>query len=217
MAAIATVDAGTTRKGARRAQQILNAALEEIVETGYADLSLNAVARRVGISQGNLQYYFPTRSHLLQAAFAEQIERHKKRWIAVYRQPAANPRERLKNLIALELDANRDTKFVAQVRERWSLAERDRELRRLSNESHRWATGRYAKLINEIRPDLDKRRCRQLSLVVYAVMIGTAPYFGPEAAVPGMSSGLDDVIETTIFNTIEMAERRTDHKGRQHR
>lgn len=198
-------DVAATQKGARRAAQILHAALEAIVETGYAGLTLDAVARRVGISKGNLQYYFPTRSDLLQAAFAEQIESHKKTWLAVLDEPAGEARARLCKLIGFELEANRDPTFVAQIRERWSLAERDRELRRLSNNWHRWVTGRYGSLINDIRPDLDKRTCRQLAIMIYAMLIGSVPYFGPESAVPSMSRGLDKRIETTVLQMIDTA------------
>ena len=198
-------DAAATRKGSRRAAQILQAALDVVVEAGYNDLTLEAVARRVGISKGNLQYYFPTRSDLLQAAFAEHVEAHKRIWLEVHDAPAPNARERLRRLVAFELAANRDPRFVAQVRERWSLAERDRALRRLSNNWHRWVTGRYANVIGTIRPELDKRACRQLGIMIYAMMVGSSPYFGPDRAIPSMSNGLDKRIEDAVFQMIEAA------------
>lgn len=199
-------DAAATRKGTRRAAQILQAALDVVVEAGYNDLTLEAVARRVGISKGNLQYYFATRSDLLQAAFAEQLEAHKRAWQGVHDARATDAWARLRRLIAFELEANRDPKFVAQVRERWSLAERDRELRRLSNNWHRWVTGRYASLVAMLRPDLDKRACRQLGIVIYAMLIGSSPYFGPDRAIPSMSGGLDKRMEDAIFHMIEAAD-----------
>ena len=198
-------DAAATRKGTRRAAQILRAALDAVVETGYSDLTLEAVARRVGISKGNLQYYFPTRSHLLQAAFAEQIETHKRTWQDVHDAPAPDARTRLCRLVAFELAANRDPRFVAQVRERWSLAERDRELRRLSNTWHRWVTGRYAGVVGAMRPDLDKRACRQIGIMIYALLVGSTPYFGPDRALPSMSRGLDGRIEDTVLRMVEAA------------
>ncbi len=199
------VEAGVTKKGARRATQILNAALEIVVEVGYAELTLDAVARRVGISKGNLQYYYPTRSDLLQAAFAEHIGKHKTEWCTVHDRPADNTTERLRHLIAFEFETNRDPKFVARIRERWSLAERDRDLRRLSNEWHGWVTGRYAKLVGAMRPDLDNRTCRQTAIAIYAMLIGSGPYFGPQRAVPQMSRGLDLRIENAIVHVIETA------------
>ncbi len=198
-------DAAATRKGTRRAAQILQAALDAVVETGYNDLTLEAVARRVGISKGNLQYYYPTRSDLLQAAFAEQIEAHKRTWQDIHDAPAPDARTRLRSLIAFELAANRDPRFVAQVRERWSLAERDRELRRLSNTWHRWVTGRYAVIVGALRPDLDSRACRQVGIMIYAMLIGSTPYFGPDRALPSVSRGLDQRIEDAILRMVETA------------
>lgn len=169
-------DVAATRKGTRRVVEILQAALEHIADSGYQSLSLERIADRVGISKGNLQYYFPTRSNLLQAAFAEQIERHKKQWSTVIGLPASGADARLRRLIAFELEANLDRTFVALVLERWALAERDPALRALTKSWHSWVVGQYAQLIAELRPDLEKRALQQLATLAYSMLVGLAPY-----------------------------------------
>ena len=149
------------------------------------------VADRVGISKGNLQYYFPTRSRLLQAAFAEQIERHKAQWAAVISRPAPNATERLRRLIAFELEINTDRTFVALVLERWALAERDTALRGLTKGWHDWVVGQYARLIADMRPDLDKRAHRQIATMAYSMLVGLAPY-SPRS--PGLEGRVADAV-----------------------
>jgi AcrR family transcriptional regulator len=194
-----------TRKGSRRAAQILSATLDAIAEAGCQDLTLDGVAQRVGIAKGNLQYYFPTRSELLRAAFAEQIERHKAAWLDVADRPARDAAERLRHLIAFELATNRDRKFIALVLERWSLAGRDEALQALGNDWREWVTERYAELIAELRPDLNMRACRQLAMMAYALMVGSAPYFGESYGGARTTGGLDKRIEEAIHAMIETA------------
>lgn len=193
-----------TRKGTRRAAEILQAALEQIADAGYQSLSLERIAARVGIRKGNLQYYFPTRSDLLQAAFAEQIERHKAQWSAVIARPAASAAERLRRLVAFELDVNLDRRFVALVLERWALAERDKALRVLTKGWHDWVVGQYARLIAEMRPDLAKRAHRQIATMIYSMLVGLAPY-APRDGVPS-AAGLDARVADAVLTIIKSAK-----------
>lgn len=188
-----------TKKGTRRAAEILQVALEHIAHAGYQSLSLERIAGRVGISKGNLQYYFPTRSHLLQAAFAEQIERHKAQWASVIGRPAANTTERLRRLIAFELEINTDRTFVALVLERWALAERDVALRSLTKGWHDWVVGQYGRLIADMRPDLDKHAHRQIATMAYSMLVGLAPY-SPR------SPGLEGRVAEAILSMIKAAK-----------
>jgi AcrR family transcriptional regulator len=53
--------------GAR--EQIVRAAAESLLETGYAGTSVRSIAARAGVAIGNLQYYFPSKSELLVEAW----------------------------------------------------------------------------------------------------------------------------------------------------
>jgi AcrR family transcriptional regulator len=49
-------------------QRLLDAAVDELVESGYAGLTTPAVARRAGVSRGAQQNYFPHKATLVVAA-----------------------------------------------------------------------------------------------------------------------------------------------------
>ncbi len=49
--------------------QIVRAAAESLLESGYAATSVRSIANRAGVAIGNLQYYFPTKSELLVEAW----------------------------------------------------------------------------------------------------------------------------------------------------
>ena len=50
-------------------QQIIHAAADSLLESGYSGTSVRAIATRAGVAIGNLQYSFPTKSELLVEAW----------------------------------------------------------------------------------------------------------------------------------------------------
>lgn len=56
-------------------QKILNAALQVLMDSGFAALTQTRVAEAAGVGQGHLTYHFPTRSDLLKAVVDESKTR----------------------------------------------------------------------------------------------------------------------------------------------
>ena len=63
-----------------RKQQILQSAIEIIVNEGYGDLTMRALARANGIQLGGLQYHFPTWEHMLRALVAHTGEAYRRKF-----------------------------------------------------------------------------------------------------------------------------------------
>src|SRR5437763_3347430 len=61
--------------GVSAREQIVRAAAESLLESGYAGTSVRSIASRAGVAIGNLQYYFPTKSELLIEAWRHLTER----------------------------------------------------------------------------------------------------------------------------------------------
>jgi AcrR family transcriptional regulator len=188
------IEPTATPKGAARAARILDETLAFITEHGHQDLTIEEIARRVGIAKGNLQYYFPTRGDLLRAAFAAQMDRHKTDWLTTEEAPAKDDTERLRRQITFELQTNRDIAFVTQVTERHALSRRDPLLRNIGNDWLQWVTGRYADLIAGQSPGLPRQACLHRAVALYALLVGSYRYTGAEPAVPEAADGLDDAL-----------------------
>jgi AcrR family transcriptional regulator len=94
---------GSRAKGQERINEVLDAAEHQLKLHGSEGLTIRAVAEDVGISVGNLQYYFPTRAELLDAVF--------QRMATVFEEQAVgddlpdNPRDRLVHLVRYWLEA----------------------------------------------------------------------------------------------------------------
>jgi AcrR family transcriptional regulator len=61
-------------KGERRRLEVLEHARAHLIQVGLEGFSLRHVADSVGITLGNLQYYFPTRDDLLAAVVRAEID-----------------------------------------------------------------------------------------------------------------------------------------------
>jgi AcrR family transcriptional regulator len=72
--------AGGSRDGGERREQMLRAALEVIIERGYAETRIADVAERTGTSPALVIYYFKTRDQLL----TEAIRYSDDTWYAEY-------------------------------------------------------------------------------------------------------------------------------------
>ena len=98
--------AGDAGRGARdggeqRREQMLRAALDVIVERGYADTRIADVAERTGTSPALVIYYFKTRDHLL----TEAIRYSEDSWYAEY----------LRRMEQIPTAAGRLTELIAMI------------------------------------------------------------------------------------------------------
>ena len=63
---------GSTAQGQRSRDRVLKAALELITEVGIDQVRLAEIARRAGMSSGQVMYYFTTKEHILLETLAWQ-------------------------------------------------------------------------------------------------------------------------------------------------
>lgn len=64
------------RKGDERRQAIIDTARRVLIEHGPDAFVLRDIAEQLGITHGNLQYYFPTKNALLVAIFDQELEKY---------------------------------------------------------------------------------------------------------------------------------------------
>jgi AcrR family transcriptional regulator len=101
-----------TRKGAERIADIVEAGVYILRTEGFTALTKRRIAKRLGISDGNVSYYFPTRESLWQGVIEYELKTHYEKHYSI-------------------IDASKDdaeSRFDEFVR-RWFLEYKDRELR----------------------------------------------------------------------------------------
>lgn len=64
------------RKGPQRRQTIVDAARQKLIDAGLPGLVMRDLAESLGITHGNVQYYFSTKDDLLIAIFEQEVKRY---------------------------------------------------------------------------------------------------------------------------------------------
>jgi AcrR family transcriptional regulator len=168
--------AGPQQERSRRTRTaLLDAALDVLVERGYAATTTVEVARRAGVSRGAQLHHFPTKAELLTAAMSHLCERR----VDEYRLTFATldpSMPRLDAAIDLLWQMYQGPTFIAWA-ELWVAARTDPELRPLILEQNRRFVEQTRKIYWGIVGPQAAAGAEMLELgldFAYALMDGTA-------------------------------------------
>ncbi|MEQ8495891.1 MAG: TetR/AcrR family transcriptional regulator, partial [Gammaproteobacteria bacterium] len=161
-----------------RARHILETAVDVFLEKGYAHFTVRAVAEAAGVSIGNLNYYFPRKSDLLQAMVEHVIDGYLGEFERQRQRSPDCPRAQLRQVIAFwieDLGTTRTTRFFPEL---WALANHDGEAARLMEYVYERARGVLIELLGEVCPDLPREDIDVISVLMTATMEGLTLFAG---------------------------------------
>jgi len=163
-------------KGEERIAGVLLAAEDLLTQRGAEGVSLRDVADRVGISVGNLQYYFPTRAALLDAMF----ERHTKIFEDELIARAAgvdDPRQRLELLIDywLGVQHTRGQSFFWYL---WATSAHDERARQIMDRVYGALPKQMGQWLREIHPALTRGESLRRAAAIASLIEGSGLFVG---------------------------------------
>src|SRR4051794_29966132 len=166
---------------------LLDAAIETLVEVGYAALTTRGVSDRAGVSQGAQQHYFPTKAALVQAAIG-RVAPQLIPFLIGEADPGGSERER----VELLLDRMWEIHLLPATRaafELYNAARTDPELAAGIASAHNQAAALTQAAAAQVVPDLATTPgFAAWVLVALSTLRGTAFV----SAVPGTAPGLAD-------------------------
>jgi len=80
-----------TKKGAERIAEIVKVGAEVLLDEGFSSLTKRRIANRLGISHGNVSYYFPTRESLWHAVIDYELKEYYQRHHADFKADPNDP------------------------------------------------------------------------------------------------------------------------------
>lgn len=107
-----------TRKGARRIADILAAGVDILRSEGFTALTKRRIAKRLGISDGNVSYYFPTRESLWAGVIEHELTTYYDRHYRSFKSPDQDPHAHFDEFVRLWFREYRDREmrvFFAQL------------------------------------------------------------------------------------------------------
>lgn len=188
-------------KGMARLISILDAAREQFMEAGYGGFTMRRVAKRAGITIGNLNYYYRTKEDLLRDLleyvindYLEEFER--RRQIA-----GQSPEKQLLAVLKFWIDDLNTPETTSFFPELWALGNHDPYIADLVDDLYAKARLPLNELIPQINPTLTRKEVERMALYICAAMEGLTVFVGNGKA---WANQIGDIRQITIRNFMAM-------------
>jgi AcrR family transcriptional regulator len=189
------------RKGEAKRQQILDTAKQMLLDGGVDAFVLRDVAERVGITHGNLQYYFRTKQDLMVAIFDQEIAKYTD---SLQEAVAATTtrRGRLGAIIDAGLKELRspDTALWRMV---MSMADHSPDMAALLKKENDLYQSVVVKELKQIAPQLSSQRRRQIARIIQAILDGLGIQFVHEDPDSAEMRALESEIKAAIVALVD--------------
>ena len=166
-------------KGNQRIDQIIRAARDILIRTGYHGFTMRAVAAECEISVGNLNYYYASKADLLADLLEIVIEGYLADFDDILSESdPQTPEQALEGVIRFiiaDLGTRETTVFFPEL---WALANHDANASKRMHELYAKARLVFDDLIPKINPALSKSEVRQVSLFLSASLEGLTIFVG---------------------------------------
>lgn len=98
----------------RTKAQLFAAALQLISEQGFTGTTVDAIVERAGVAKGTVYYHFKSKTELVEALIASELEPLAERFAKAARS-SADPLERVMAIVRVELEWIRDNRAFAKL------------------------------------------------------------------------------------------------------
>lgn len=169
---------GAYAKGQARALEILEAALDLLVDQGYRAMSMRRIAAACGITLGNVTYYYPTKDALVRDLLDGVLATYEDAFDHIRQDPSLSPQDQLVAIIQLLLDDIQTKKTTHLFPELWALANHDPFIADRVDELYRRVRVVLNELIAILNPALTPDERETVALFVSASLEGTTMFAG---------------------------------------
>ena len=181
-----------TEKGSERIRVILEEAKNTLVEEGFSGLSFRSIAKRAGITVGNVTYYFPSKDDLLVELAGYIFDRWEARFRRNLPPDLTDKMEIFLYSIRYMIAENKRVKSNRLLQEMWAMANHSAAVMKMLDafycKMRAWIEGMLA----DIAPNQPLRRRRLRAALITAQVEGLMVLIGPNRMVHKELEGLED-------------------------
>ena len=160
-------------KAAERRSLILEAAATILLEKGFSALTVRNTSEVAGIRMATLQYYFPSRQHLFEAAFANIVD---KTWAemmnTVDRHGTLDAKDHLQQFVEAMCNSTFNSPLVGFFVELWAAARVHPYAAEIMVNYYEDALEVFTKLIRAAHPKHSVQKSRRLATLALSIIEG---------------------------------------------
>lgn len=188
--------AGTAvrERGRERALDILAMAKTILVQEGLPSLTTRRVADELGISVGNLAYYFPSKDALLKAIIDHVIEGYDEELEQEFRTFPDDPTHRLKAFLRYLVRDTMKPEVQGFFYQFWGLTKTNVQVAVARQQMYEHFTGQLLQQLADIHPHRSMKELKNVALGMLACIEGLHVVFGTSDTFTEDNPGFDDYI-----------------------
>ena len=183
---------GATEKGNERIRSILEEAKNALVEEGFSGLSFRTIAKRAGITVGNVTYYFPTKDHLMVELAGYIFDRWDVRFHRDLPKPLTAKMDIFLYSIRYMIEENKRVKSNTLLLEMWAMANRSTSVMRMLDTFYAKMRSWIEDMLVDINPTLSGRKRRLRAALITSQLEGLMILIGPKRISHKELVGLED-------------------------
>ncbi|CAN1552146.1 AcrR Transcriptional regulator [Sphingomonadaceae bacterium] len=191
-------------KGVIRRQQIIDTARQTLIEFGITGIVLRDIAEKIGITHGNVQYYFATKDHLLVAVFDQELERYTES-MHVALSESSTKSGRVSAIVdsAVEMIANESTSLWMML---FSLARQNPQLCLILERISRRYDESLAAKLSIVDPNLSPQRRHHIAQMIRMMLDGLGVHAAFEQLNSASMIALRGEMKAAILAWLDMNE-----------
>lgn len=189
------------RKGEEKREQIVETARRVLLKDGPEGLVLRNVAEQLGITHGNLQYYFRTREDLLVAIFDQEVAKYTDSVKAAVAATSSR-RGRLAAIVDSGLAVLRQPE-TALWRMAVSMADHSAEMAAILKKENDLYEAVVVKELKQIAPALSLQRRRHIAKIIHAILDGIAIQYVHDSPDSPDMRALESEIKAALIALVE--------------
>ena len=170
------------KKANSRREEIIKTATKILLENGHGALSIDNIARIMGISKGNLTYYFKTKELLVISLFDYLMDNLITRRTKTINKLSGNSKERLLQYINFEISLKKSSGYDIQSWETYAYSSHNKYVRRRVTEVIDLSINTLTDILLELKPELGEKECHERSVMINALLRGMMLFTGSTRA-----------------------------------
>jgi AcrR family transcriptional regulator len=187
------ISKATTDKGGERIAAILEDAKNIVVEEGFSALSFRAIAKRTGMTVGNVSYYFASKDQLMEQLAEYIFDRWEKRFRKSIPVDAGDKMGIFLYAIRYMIEENKRPRSRSLLLEMWAMANQSSAIAKMMDVFYARMRAQIEVMIIDINPNLPKQACRLRAALIAAQIEGLMVVTAPKRLARGELKGIDDV------------------------
>jgi len=194
-----------SRKGLTTKARILRAALDVLVEHGYANLTIKAVADKAGIAYGNLTYHYPAKETLIGGMLELWLEDYKQELDQLLRKALKTSDSPLPTLVEWLVEDAMTKQTARTFTELWAMSNQDPKTAKVVNQLYDDAIESFMSALGVDPQDRAAREFRSALYFFAVVTEGSSAIFGNRPKTHPQAKAVRHIAQTVLVPLLESA------------